>query len=72
MESIPKVGIAKNLTSVIFSAMAQSQGKRRVILLETAFLNWRGITFLLPGKFHQGTERAGQGNGLTLGSTRPA
>ncbi|WP_161631283.1 hypothetical protein [Pseudophaeobacter arcticus] len=52
--------------------MAQSQGKRRVILLETAFLNWRGINFLLPGKFHQGTERAGQGNGLTLGSTRPA
>jgi hypothetical protein len=72
LESILKVGIAINLTSVIFSAMAQSHGKRRVILLDTAFLNRVGITFPLPGKFHQGTERAGQGNGLTLGSTRPA
>ena len=72
LESILKVGVAINLTSVIFSAMAQSQGKHSVILLETAFLNRRGINFLLPSKFHQGTERAGQGNGLTLGSTRPA
>lgn len=54
------VGIGINLTSVIFLAIAQSQGERCVTLLETAFLNRVGITFPLPGKIRQGPERAGQ------------